>query len=462
MVDAAAFNEPVAPYREPPSSPDAEQALLGTVLINNDAIHQAPFLSPNHFFLPVHGRIFQHCHRLIDRGSVVTPITLQPYFDADDALADVGGVQYLSNLAAAATSATNIRDYAAIIHEMFMRRELLDIGHDLIDAVHEATIDDQSEQQIETAERALFALMQRGGGLNPTVNAGQSFESTFSDLEAAIARGDALAGLNTGIRDLDYAIGGLQPGKLIVVAGRPGMGKSALAVNIAEAASITTPTLYLSGEMDHTEIMQRILAARTGITYQAISRADIAPDERDRIAARRPEIASLALQITPLVNLTADDICGRVRRAIRTDGIGLVIVDHLGHVRPRNDRAMRVHQIEEITGALKALALDTGIPIVLLSQLNRAVEGRDDKRPAMADLRDSGSIEQDADQIIFVFRQAYYDEQKIQNNDYGGMADVMAAKNQMTLLVRKNRGGMSPLDLDVPVDMATNRFCGRV
>lgn len=452
---------------EPGADPviEIEQALLGAALVNNKVLHKVGgALAGGHFLVAVHGRIFDHIKRLVERDAHVTPTLLAPYFDADDSLAEVGGTQYLNRLAAAAATIGSAPDYAAAIHEAYLRRRLLDIAFDINDAATAVDLESNAQTLIEDAERALWSLAKRGGGAQPMVGAEASFDETLNQIDAAIARGGEIPGVTTGIRELDNATGGLIDGRLHIIAGRPGMGKSALAIGIAEAAALYRPVLYFSGEMPHVEIMERIMAAHTGIPYEDIMRGHVDGQQRDQIASQRAAIAALDLSVQPLANLTAGDIAARARRFKRQHDNAIVFVDHIGHIRPENPRAMRVHQIEEITGTLKALALDTRMPVVALSQLNRAVEVRDEKKPSLSDLRDSGSIEQDGDLIIFVYREAYYFAQRRPNDALAVMdfeADLREMEKTMELLIRKNRSGRSPRDLEVACDLATNRIGGR-
>lgn len=445
---------------------EIEQALLGAIFTRNEALHKIRVkLTPEHFLYAVHGRIFEHCKRLIERRATVTPALLLPYFDADDGLAEVGGAQYLNRIMAAAVTVQGAPDYAEAIHEAYLRRQLLEIAEDIAHAASGADIGTQALGAIEDAEQALFKLATRGGGEQTTVKAEGSFDHALADLDEMIALDGELPGITTGIRELDYALGGWRRARLAIIAGRPAMGKSALAISAAEAAAVTRPTLYFSGEMPHEELMQRIIAAHVGVSYEDIGRGTVTPAQREAIAQARPAIANLNLEVTPLVNMTASDVAARARRFKRQHGDEcIVFADHLGHIKAENPRANRVHQIEEITGTLKALALDADIPVVVLSQLNRAVEQRDDKRPAMADLRNSGSIEQDADQIIFVYREAYYFAQSPPSDEmkrYEWEADLHRLEGQMDLLIRKNRGGRSPRDLEIACDLPTNRIGGR-
>jgi|2_EtaG_2_1085320.scaffolds.fasta_scaffold01621_5 replicative DNA helicase len=443
---------------------EVEQALLGAILVNNKAIHRVPSILPEHFLFAVHGRVFEHCKRLIDRDATATPALLVPYFEADDGLAEVGGTQYLANLSAAATTIINAKDYGDAIHEAWLRRQLTDIAMDITEAAAAPLLGTTALSFIEEAERALWKLAAHGGGVQATAKAETSFDETVAELDATIALDGALPGAPTGIRELDYATGGLRNGRLTFIAGRPGMGKSALAISLAEAASITRPVLYLSGEMPHVELMQRIIAAHSCVPYEDISRGRVNSAQRATIASHRAAIASLDLTVQPLVNMTAANIAARARRFIRQHPGGIIFVDHIGHVKAENPRANRVHQIEETTGTLKALALDADIPVVALSQLNRGVENRDDKRPSLADLRDSGSIEQDGDLIIFVYREAYYEAQRRPKDAMAAAehdTDLNALSRTMELLIRKNRSGQSPRDLEVECDLPTNRIGGR-
>ena len=414
-------------YREVPHNVEAEQALLGAILVNNEAGHRVMgFLEPQQFHEPVHGRIFEACQKLIERGQIATPVTLKSYFENDDALVDVGGPQYLARLAGSAVTIINAEDYGRTIYDLALRRELIDLGEDVVNRAYDSDIDDAAIQQIEDAEQHLFRLAESGEqerGL-------QSFQVSLRDAvlaaEAAHKRETRLTGVATSLSDLDELLGGLHRSDLIILAARPAMGKSALAANIAVHAATTyrggrnesgdwqtedgAVVGFFSLEMSAEQLATRILSDQTEIPSYKMRRGQLSDDEFQKlvIANQRLEEIPLFIDDTPALSIAA--LRTRARRLKRQNNLGLIIIDYLQLVAPsgrqRNDN--RVQEISEITRGLKALAKDLDVPILALSQLSRAVEQRDDNRPQLSDLRESGTIEQDSDVVMFIYREEYY------------------------------------------------------
>jgi replicative DNA helicase len=415
------------PYREAPHNIEAEQALLGAILVNNEAAHRVlGFLESQHLYEPVHGRIFEACQKLIERGQIATPVTLRTYFENDDALADVGGAQYLARLAGSAITIINAEDYGRTIYDLALRRQLIDLGEDVVNRAYDSDIDDAAIQQIEDAEQHLFRLAESGeqqGGP-------QAFQTSLRDAvlaaEAAHKRETQLTGVATSLNDLDELLGGLHRSDLIILAGRPAMGKSALATNIAVHAAMNyrggrdengdwktdngAVVGFFSLEMSAEQLATRILSDQTEIPSYKMRRGQLSDDEFQKlvIANQRLEEIPLFIDDTPALSIAA--LRTRARRLKRQNNLGLIIIDYLQLVSPsgrqRNDG--RVQEISEITRGLKALAKDLDVPILALSQLSRAVEQRDDNRPQLADLRESGTIEQDSDVVMFIYREEYY------------------------------------------------------
>lgn len=414
-------------YRELPHNVEAEQALLGAILVNNEAGHRVMgFLEPQQFYEPVHGRIFEACQKLIERGQIATPVTLKSYFENDDALVDVGGAQYLARLAGSAVTIINAEDYGRTIYDLALRRELIDLGEDVVNRAYDSDIDDAAMQQIEDAEQHLFRLAESGeqeGGL-------QSFQVSLRDAvlaaEAAHKRETRLTGVATSLTDLDELLGGLHRSDLIILAARPAMGKTALAANIAVYAAMSyrggrnesgewqtedgAVVGFFSLEMSAEQLATRILSDQTEIPSYKMRRGQLSDDEFQKlvIANQRLEEIPLFIDDTPALSIAA--LRTRARRLKRQNNLGLIIIDYLQLVAPsgrqRNDN--RVQEISEITRGLKALAKDLDVPILALSQLSRAVEQRDDNRPQLSDLRESGTIEQDSDVVMFIYREEYY------------------------------------------------------
>jgi replicative DNA helicase len=416
-----------AAYRSAPHNIEAEQGLLGAILVNNDAFYRvSDFLEPKHFFEPVHQKVFETAASLIRMGKVATPVTLKTFFPAD---ADILGMtlsQYLARLAAEATTIINAQDYGRTIYDLSLRRDLIGIGEDMVNVAYDAPVDFLPRAQIEDAERRLYELAETGrydGGF-------QKFSQALTiavDMAAkAFQRDGKLSGIATGLRDLDAKMGGLQPSDLIIVAGRPGMGKTSLATNIAyNIAKAYVPELQADGtvkaahggcvgffscEMSGEQLATRILAERSGIPSSSIRRGGISELDFEKIRECSIELQSLPFYVDETGGLSISQLTARARRLKRQKGLDLIVIDYIqlltGSGKRGNDN--RVQEITEITTNLKALAKELNVPVIALSQLSRQVESRDDKRPQLSDLRESGSIEQDADVVLFVYREEYY------------------------------------------------------
>jgi replicative DNA helicase len=412
--------------RTPPYNPDAEQTLLGALLINNAAyLRVSDFLQAEHFGNAMHGRIFAAIGKLIERGQIANPVTLKNLFDQDGALTEIGGAQYLGRLAEAAVTVINAEDYGRVVHDLYLRRQLIVLGEDIVNEAFRQDLDDPAHYQIERAEKTLFDLATTGqteGGFRAF---GVALTSAILNAEAAFKRSGKTVGVATGFVDLDRKLGGLHPSDLVVLAGRPSMGKTALATNIAFCAArnykpgpeIGKPAedgavvAFFSLEMSAEQLATRILAEESGVSSDRIRRGEVSREDFDKFVQASQRLAAVKLFIddTPALSIAA--LRTRARRLKRQQGLGLIVIDYLQLLRPSNQvRAQdnRVQEISEITRGLKALAKELEVPVLALSQLSRAVEQREDKRPMLADLRESGSIEQDADVVMFIFREEYY------------------------------------------------------
>jgi replicative DNA helicase len=419
--------EPAVTFRSAPHNIEAEQALLGAILVNNEAFYRvSDFLEPRHLFEPIHQKIYEISRDLIRAGKTATPITLKTFLDAN---ADLGGItvsQYLARLAAEATTIINAEDYGRTIYDLFTRRELIIVGEDMVNHAYDAPVDFAPRAQIEEAERRLYELAETGkydGGFQRFANA----LTTAVDMAAkAYQRDGKLSGIATGLDDLDRMMGGLQPSDLVILAGRPGMGKSALATNIgynvarawrgevkADGHTVTANggiVGFFSLEMSAEQLATRIIAEQTGIPSSQIRRGGISEADFEVIKDHSIELQNLPFYVDETGGLSVAQLAARARRLKRQRGLDLLIVDYLQLLQGSTRRSSenRVQEITEITTKLKALAKELNVPIVALSQLSRQVESRDDKRPQLSDLRESGSIEQDADVVLFVFREEYY------------------------------------------------------
>ena len=412
-----------------PHSIEAEQQLLGAILTNNDLFDRiAQILRAEHFYDPVHARIFETAAARIAKNNLASPVTLKAFLEDDAGLAELGGPAYLMRLAGAAISSFAVRDYAEMIYDLAIRRELIDVGNEI--AAKAARVDVQSEpkEQIVEAEQKLYALAEQG----QTEQGFQSFLTAVTDAvkvaNAAYQREGGLAGVSTGLIDMDKKLGGLHRSDLLILAGRPSMGKTSLATNVAfniaraykkgitssgeEGAVDGGVVGFFSLEMSAEQLASRILSEVAEIPSNQIRRGDFTEGEFRRIvdAAKELEAAPLFIDDTPALPIS--QLAARARRLKRTHGLDALFVDYLQLVRGTGRSENRVNEISEITMGLKAIAKELDIPVVALSQLSRQVENREDKRPQLSDLRESGSIEQDADVVMFVFREEYYKERE--------------------------------------------------
>jgi replicative DNA helicase len=419
--------EPAPLYRAAPHNIEAEQALLGAILVNNEAFYRvSDFLEPKHFFEPIHQNIYQIARDLVRAGKIATPVTLKTFLDAN---IDIGGLnvsQYLARLAAEATTIINAEDYGHTIYDLSIRRDLIQVGEDMVNLAYDAPVDFSPRSQIEDAERRLYDLAETGrydGGFQRFAQA----LTTAVDMAArAYQRDGRLSGLPTGLDDLDRMMGGMQPSDLVILAGRPGMGKTSLATNVGYNVAKAwrgeirpdghTMTVnggivgFFSLEMSAEQLATRIIAEQTGIPSNQIRRGGISEADFERIKDHSIELQGLPFYVDETGGLSVAQLAARARRLKRQRGLDLLIIDYLQLLQGSTKRSSenRVQEITEITTKLKALAKELNVPILALSQLSRQVESRDDKRPQLSDLRESGSIEQDADVVLFVYREEYY------------------------------------------------------
>jgi replicative DNA helicase len=466
-TDAASSD--AMPFRAAPHNLEAEQALLGAILVNNEAHDRVSgFLEPHHFYDPLHQQIYETAAKLIAVGKQATPITLKTFFEnAEPIDATLTVSQYLGRLAANAATIINARDYGRTVYDLATRRQLIVIGEDMVNAAYDSPVDFPPKEQIEEAETRLFSLAETG-------KYGQGFATFSTALTTAIEmasnayqREGGLSGIATSLKALDSKMGGLQASDLIIVAGRPSMGKTALATNIAfniaraRARSLKErPELkpddpahdgavvgFFSLEMSAEQLATRIMSEQAGIPSEKIRRGMIDEPEFKRLVEASQEMATLPLFIDQTGGISIAQLAARARRLKRQQGLGLIVIDYLQLLSGSSRRANegRVQEVSEITTSMKALAKELNVPILALSQLSRAVENREDKRPQLADLRESGSIEQDADVVMFVYREEYYVERTkpqegtIEFQDW--MAKMQLVSGKAEVIIGKQRHG---------------------
>ena len=436
-----------------PSNIEAEQALLGSILVNNDIIDEiSNIVSPNIFYDPGHVKIFELIQNLNNKGMIANPITLKNYFEKENTLSEVGGTEYLVKITRFSSSIKQAIDYAKIIHEMYLRRELIQISDNLSnDTLNANSQDYDAENIIENTEKSLFDLAERGSFSQSFLKFNQALDQTIEMATLAMQNDQGIVGVPTGLSELDKKLGGLHKSDLIILAGRPSMGKTALATNIAYNAAQNifgkqekSSVAFFSLEMSSEQLSTRILSEQARIKSDDIRRGKVTEEEINRYIETSRNIYNLPLYIDETPAITISTLSNRARRIKRMFGLSLIVVDYIQLMRSNsNKNDNRVQEISEITQGLKALAKELSVPVLALSQLSRAVEQRDDKQPQLADLRESGSIEQDADVVMFVYREEYYLERKqpklgsiehaewqSKMNDVNGLADIILGKQR--------------------------------
>ena len=410
-----------------PANVEAEAALLGALMVDNRLVEDVQIrLKAHHFFEPLHGRIYDSILRLTDKNMIANPVTLRPLFEADEAMKEVGGPAYLAQLTGSGAAVIGARDFAAQIYDLALLRALVGVGRDMVEGALDTSEDVAPLAQIERAETELYRVAEEGGSESKVKSFAEASYESVKMAERALNNGGGLSGITTGIVALNAKIGGLHRSDLTILAGRPGMGKTALATNIAFNAArryafdledqidpskhAGASVAFFSLEMSADQLVTRVLAEQSDISSESIRSGKISHAEFQRFARASGELNALQFYIDDTPGLTIAALRTRARRLKRQKNIGLIVVDYLqllqGSGRSTNDN--RVQEISEISRGLKQLAKELNVPVLALSQLSRAVEQREDKRPQLSDLRESGSIEQDADIVLFVYREDYY------------------------------------------------------
>jgi replicative DNA helicase len=427
MAHPQPVNDPAPPVQSLPHNIEAEAALLGALMIDNRIAEDVQLrLRPEHFFEPLHGRIYEQILRLLDRNMIASPVTLRPLFEADEEMKELGGPSYLAQLTGSGAAIIGARDFAGQIYDLALLRALVGVGREMVEQALDTSEEVDPKGQIEEAEAALYRVAEEGAGEGTVKSFATATRMAVEMAEKALNTGGGLSGLTTGLDTINAKTGGLHNSDLIILAGRPGMGKTALATNIAfntarrllqdmedgiaPEKSAGAGVAFFSLEMSADQLATRILAEQSGISSEALRMGKISQQDFRNLARAAGDLETLPLFIDDTPGLTIAALRTRARRMKRQRGIGLVVVDYLQLLQGagKNSNDNRVQEISEISRGLKTLAKELSVPVLALSQLSRAVEQREDKRPQLSDLRESGSIEQDADIVLFVYREEYY------------------------------------------------------
>ena len=440
-------------FKELPNNIEAEQAVIGSILVTNEIFDEINLiLSSNNFYDPIHQKIFSAIENLIFRGMLANPITLKSYFE--DEKDDLNVPDYLVKVTKFSTSIRQAVEYSKIIYDMFVRRELIKISENTIDTAKLNDLSTTGQDIIEDSEKLLYELAEKGSSHSSLISFDKALRQTIDMASAAYKNEEGIVGVPTGLRDLDDRLGGLHKSDLIIIAGRPGMGKTALATNIAfnaaqklqDSGKEKASVAFFSLEMSSEQLSTRILAEQSKIKSNDIRRGRISDEQFDRFLETSKNISELPLYIDETPALSIAEMSNRARRIKRLHGLDLIIVDYIQLMRGSlNYKDGRVQEVSEITQGLKAIAKELSIPVVALSQLSRQVEQRDNKKPQLSDLRESGSIEQDADVVMFVYRESYYLENKEPKPATVEHAEWQAKMNEVSnlaeLIIGKQRHG---------------------
>ena len=466
-------------FRMPPHNVEAEQALLGAILVNNEAFDRvSDFLLPEHFSQEIHQRVFEVTAKLVRGGKIATPITLKTFLGDHD----LGGItvpQYLARLASEATTIINAADYGRMIYDLAVRRGLISIGEEIVNVAFDAPVDHSPREQIEAAERHLYAIAESGRAEGGFQTFSMALTTAIDVAAKAYERDGKLSGISTGMIDMDKSLGGLQKSDLVVLAGRPAMGKTALATNIAfnvarAYRSETRPdgTLetvnggivgFFSLEMSAEQLATRIIAEQSGVASYKIRRGDVTDDDFHRVTEAARQMQHVPFYIDQTGGISIAQLTARARRLKRQRGLDLLVIDYLQLLSGSKSggQTNRVQELTEITTGLKALAKELAVPVIALSQLSRQVENREDKRPQLSDLRESGSIEQDADVVMFVYREEYYLKGKQPREGTeeftAWLADMERAHGKAEVIIGKQRHGPTGM-VELQFDAEVTRF----
>ena len=439
-------------FKELPNNIEAEQAVIGSILVSNDIFDEiSTIISSINFYDPMHQKIFEAIENLIYKGMLANPITLKNYFE--DEKDDLNVPEYLVKITKFSTSVRQAVEYSKIIYDMFVRRELIKISEQTIDSAKLNELDTNGQTIIENSERLLFDLAEKGSFNSSLIKFDEAMKQTIEMASAAYKNEEGIVGVPTGLRDLDDKLGGLHQSDLIIIAGRPSMGKTSLATNIAfnaaqklQDSGKKSSIAFFSLEMSSEQLSTRIISEQARISSNDIRRGRISDEQFDKFLETSKNIAELPLYIdeTPAISIAA--MSNRARRIKRLFGLDMIVVDYIQLMRGTTfNKDGRVQEISQITQGLKAIAKELAVPVVALSQLSRQVEQRDDHKPQLADLRESGSIEQDADVVMFVYREGYYLQRKEPREATVEHAEWQAKMNEVAhlaqIIIGKQRHG---------------------
>ena len=439
-------------FKELPNNIEAEQSIIGSILVTNEIFDEInTIISSVNFYDPMHQKIYNAIENLIYKGMLANPITLKNYFE--DEKDDLNIPEYLVKITKFSTSVRQAIEYSKIIYDMFVRRELIKISEQTIDNAKINDLDTNGQNIIENSERLLFDLAEKGSFNSSLVKFDDAMKQTIEMASAAYKNEGGIVGVPTGLRDLDDKLGGLHQSDLIIIAGRPSMGKTSLATNIAfhaakhiQDSGKKSSIAFFSLEMSSEQLSTRILSEQARIGSNDIRRGRISDEQFDQFLETSKNIAELPLFIdeTPAISIAA--MSNRARRIKRLHGLDMIVVDYIQLMKGTTfNKDGRVQEISQITQGLKAIAKELGVPVVALSQLSRQVEQRDDHKPLLADLRESGSIEQDADVVMFVYRESYYLQRKEPREATVEHAEWQAKMNEVAhlaeIIIGKQRHG---------------------
>ncbi len=435
---------------------EAEQCLLGALLLNNSSLeYVSDFLRADHFAHTVHGLIYESIQLLIDRGQIADPITLKDIFKENEHLAAVGGAGYLVDLVNSVVSMGATADYGQLIYDLYLKRQLINFGYETVQEVHRVDVEKTGVQLIGSTEKRLYDLATKESSIGNVITLKDALAQSIKSIEIARKRDSHIVGVTTGFIDLDKRLGGLRNSDLLILAGRPAMGKTALATNIAFNAAFSffknpiegAPVAFFSLEMSAEQLATRILSSESKMSSSSLRQARINEGDFINLVGVSKSLYPVPLFIDDTPGLTVMSLRNRARRLKRQYDIGLIVIDYLQLLESGNRRSgdNRVQEISEITRSLKGIARELNVPVLVLSQLSRAVEQREDKRPQLSDLRESGSIEQDADVVMFVYREEYYEERRqppensFKHLDWQKKMDAIYRKAE--LIIAKHRHG---------------------